>query len=60
MIQYINLFLLFILVDREFVLRKRYKLAIENEDNYFSIWIYCDGSRYNGRRLYTYHKKNKK
>jgi hypothetical protein len=55
--------LLIILVDRNFILRDRYKIAIENEKpydkgkRYVAIWIYCKESgndfygRGGGRRL---------
>jgi hypothetical protein len=68
----IFLVLLFILIDREYILRNRYKIAIEcNRPNkyrrgYFAIWIYCREAQkdfyttYGGKRLvYFYYGKKK-
>lgn len=58
--------LLIILIDRNLIIRERYKLAIEHEKptqwntGYFAIWIYCrqkNESRYircGGKKLWHF------
>lgn len=65
-IEFIEIFLLLILIERVSIHRRRYKIAIDNNggypSGYWSIWIYCklpDEDRYwrsGGRRLIHFDK----
>jgi len=71
MIELIQTILLIILVDRQLIIRDRYKFAIENHINaqyspYWALWIYCkEGQnemywRSGGKRLIMIRFKEKK
>lgn len=61
-IQIFQTLCLLILIDREFILRKKYKIAFEYSNTsyhkYFAVWIYCKMpqsdcySRNGGKRLF--------